>query len=342
MMKLTVLLVQVIYFPKAVSMLRLISNSIFIVILALGGCSMTDGLTITESNDNSQEGYISVKGGKVWYKIVGKNQKGTPLLILHGGPGVSHDYLEPLSRLSTDRPIIFYDQLGCGKSDRPGNPEFWTIEHYVDELEQLRRALDLKHIHILGQSWGTALAVDYILTKHPKGIESLILSGPLLSASRWIQDQKDYIGKLNPRTREIIQECEKTGCYSSAEYQQAMMEYYKLHICRIEPWPDCLNRSFEDLNFEIYKHMWGPSEFTVSGVLKDYERIEDLPKIDIPVLFLCGEYDEAAPATTRYYQQNLPGSEVFIFDDASHEAHLEKPQEYLQIVRGFLKRVKKD
>jgi proline iminopeptidase len=289
-----------------------------------------------------QEGYIPVIGGKIWYKIVRANKKGIPLLVLHGGPGASHDYLEPLEALADESPVVFYDQLGCGNSDKPDDASLWTIERFVEELQQILEALRLKKVHIIGQSWGTALAVDYILTKQPKRVVSLVLSGPLLSTSRWIEDQKTYVSEFPKDIQEIIQKSEDSGDFSSPQYQDAMMMYYKLHVCRLDPWPDCLNRTFEKLNYSVYEYMWGPSEFSVTGTLKNYERIDRLKEITIPVLFTCGRYDEAAPATTKYYQSNVPSSGISIFEDASHEHHLEKPKEYLQVVRDFLHHAERD
>lgn len=285
-----------------------------------------------------REGYISVTGGNIGYKITGANKKGIPILVLHGGPGASYDYLEPLAELADDRPVVFYNQLGCGNSDRPDDASFWTIERFVDEIHQVRKALGLVKVHIIGQSWGTSIAVDYLLARGPKGVVSLVLSGPLLSTSCWIEDQKAWIAELPKESREIILQCEDAGVFSSSQYRDAMMTFYKIHVCRLDPWPECLNRSFEKLNFSIYEYMWGPSEFTVTGVLKNYERVDRLKEMASPVLFTCGLYDEATPETTGYYQKNLPGSELYVFDDASHEHHLEKPQEYLQVVRDFLRR----
>ncbi len=283
-----------------------------------------------------QEGYISVIGGKIWYKVVGKHKQGTPLLVVHGGPGATHDYLEPIAEFADERPVVFYDQLGCGNSDKPEDTSLWTIDRFVDELHQVLKTLGLKKVHLLGQSWGTSLAVDYVLRKNPEGIVSLVLSGPLLSTSRWIEDQKAYIDELPKNLRNTIRESEEAGEFSSPQYQDAMMAYYKIHVCRLDLWPECLNRSFNTLNFSMYEYMWGPSEFTVAGSLKDYERADRLKEITVPVLFTCGSYDEASPATTKYYQQNLPGSDIHIFENASHEHHLEKPQEYLRVVRDFL------
>ncbi|WP_292375821.1 proline iminopeptidase-family hydrolase [Methanosarcina sp. UBA411] len=285
------------------------------------------------------EGYIPVTGGKIWYKIVGANRKKIPLLVLHGGPGAPHDYLEPLEALSDERPVIFYDQLGCGNSDKPSDKFLWTVERFVSELEQVRSYLGLDKMHLLGQSWGTMLAVDFILVKKPKGVMSLILSGPCLSSSRFASDQKLYLLELSDALQKTINESEMSGCFDSKEYQDAMMVYYKIHVCRLDPWPDCLNRTLEKLGHEVYEQMWGPSEFTLTGCLKNYERVDLLKEISVPTLFTCGCYDEATPSSTAYYHSMLPGSEIVIFEGASHEHHLEKIGEYLEVVRNFINKI---
>lgn len=298
-----------------------------------------DNQTANNKDDiKIQEGYLKVTGGNIWYKVAGIDKKGVPLLILHGGPGAPHDYLEPMEALSDERPVIFYDQLGCGNSDNPNDPSLWTLNHYVEELSQLREALGLDQVHILGQSWGTMLAVDYILAKGSNGVVSMVLSGPCLSADRFVSDQREYLHQLPEDVQRTILECEASGNFSSESYQKAMMAYYRLHVCRLEPWPECLNRTFEKLGHGIYEHMWGPSEFTMNGALGDYNRSDRLKEITIPVLFTCGRYDEATPAATAYYSSMLPGSEMVVFENASHEHHLEKTEEYLAVVREFLRR----
>lgn len=284
------------------------------------------------------EGYVSVTGGKVWSGIVGADKPGTPLLVLHGGPGAPHDYLEPLAALAAERPVIFYDQLGCGNSDKPEDVSLWAIERFVAELGQVRDELKLGKLHVLGQSWGSSLAVEYMLTRQPAGVVSLVLSGPLVSASRWIADQKAYLLELPEDAQDIVRRAEASGDFRSVQYQEAMMQYYRRHVCRLETWPECLNRTFEKLAYAVYLHMWGPSEFSVTGTLKQYERVDALRTLTLPVLFTCGEYDEATPATTRHYQRHLPGSEIAVFGGASHSHHLEKTEEYLKTVREFLTR----
>ena len=215
---------------------------------------------------NGLEGFIAVQGGSVWYRILGENQQGLPLLLLHGGPGFPHDYLEPLEPLSDERPVIFYDQLGCGNSDRPENPALWTMERFLEELEQILQVLELEKFHLLGQSWGSMLAVDFLLTRNPSAVASLILSGPCLSVTRFMADQKAYLLEFPGDMQKIIQETEISGDFQSPEYQEAMLTYYKSHVCRLDPWPDCLMRSVEKMGRSVYEHMWGPSEFTMTGI----------------------------------------------------------------------------
>jgi proline iminopeptidase len=295
-----------------------------------------------DSIPKAEEGYLDVPGGKVWYRIVGVDHPKTPLLVVHGGPGAAHGYLKPLEQLAQDRPVVFYDQLGCGRSERPSDKSLWTLERFVEELAQVRAQLGLESVHILGQSWGAAIAVDYVLEKTSTGIESLVLSGPLLSASRWVADQRKYIAQLSEDSRKAIINSEQDGSFDSPEYQEALMEFYRRHVCRLEEWPDYLTQAFADLNMEQYLHMWGPSEFTVTGSLKSYERLDRLEEINIPTLFTCGEYDEASPDTCRLYQRHLPGSKLHIFEDASHEHHIENKEGYLQVVGAFLEQVEPD
>ena len=280
------------------------------------------------------EGYVNVTGGKVWYKIVGSGNA-TPLLLLHGGPGATSDYLKPLEMLADERPVIFYDQLGSGKSDRPNDQTLWRIERFVEELVQLRKSLGLKQVHILGHSWGTMLAVDYMLTK-PSGVLSLILASPCLSSPKWIEDANIYRANLPKDLQEVLNKHEEAGTTDSEEYQNASMEYYRRHLCRLDPWPVELENTFSQLNMDVYGTMWGSSEFYATGTLKDYDRTGQLNKITVPTLFTAGRYDESTPETTTWYQSFVPNSKIVIIEDASHMTMLEQPEKYVKIVRDFL------
>ncbi len=287
-----------------------------------------------------REGRIPVEGGAVWYKIVGADKPGVPLLVLHGGPGVPHDYLEPLEALADSRPVVFYDQLGCGNSDRPKDESLWTIERYVDELATVRTALHLDRVHILGHSWGTMLAVDYMLRRQPEGVVSLTLAGPALSMERWVADQRVWLLELPKEMQAAVHAAERSGEFESPAYQAALNAFYAQHVCRLDPWPDCVQRALspEKMGQDVYLYMCGPSEFTITGTLKDYERVDRLKEITVPTLFICGRYDEATPAATEYYHRNMPGSQFVVIENASHLSHAERPEAFNRTLRAFLRR----
>jgi len=308
-------------------MLRLFSVIFVIVVLsACGDKGLTPG-----------EGYVDVEGGRVWYRIVGSGSE-VPLLLLHGGPGAPSYYLNPLEQVSVDRPVIFYDQLGAGRSDRPTDASLWTVDRFVNELAEVREALGLDNVHILGHSWGSMLAIDYMLRK-PEGVQSLILASPALSVRRWAEDADRLIAQLPVGLQQAIEGHEAAGTTDDPEYQEATMEYYKRHLSRSDPWSEDLQLAFENLNPDIYGLMWGPSEFTATGTLKNYEREDVLPSLDLPVLFTVGRYDEATPETVQYFQGLVPGSKIAIFENSAHMTMLDEPQSYTDAVRQFLNEV---
>ncbi|MDD4299981.1 MAG: proline iminopeptidase-family hydrolase [Methanomicrobium sp.] len=291
---------------------------------------------ITKTEQDILEGFVRTSGGQVWFKIVGTDKEKTPFLLLHGGPGACSDYFEPLSELSDERPVIFYDQLGCGNSDKPDDMSLYSVENYVREVGEVRDALGLSEVHILGQSWGGGLAVAYAASGKPSSIISLILSSPLLDSSRWINDQKSYLSELPEDIQKSVRIAEETGNYDSEGYQHAMNAYYSLHLCRLNPWPEILVKSFEKTSVAVYKHMWGPSEFTCTGTLKSFDVTGNMGRIKSPVLFICGEYDEAKPSSMEYFRRFVHNSEFVVLKDASHMTHLEKTHESLEALRKFM------
>ena len=284
-----------------------------------------------------REGFVDVHGGRIWYRVVGDGPR-TPLLLLHGGPGAPSYYLDPLSALADERPVIFYDQLGAGRSDRPDDVGLWRIEQFVAELARLRTALGLEQVHILGHSWGTMLAADYMLTE-PAGVRSLILASPALSVSRWTEDAETLKKTLPQAMQAAITRHERAGTYDSAEYQAAVMEYYRRFVCRRDPWPEELKRTFAEFGAPVYETMWGPSEFTVTGSLRSFERATQLTSLKLPVLFTAGRYDEATPDTTAWYQSLIPGARLKIFENSGHMTMLDEPDAYVQTIREFLHEV---
>lgn len=315
-------------------------NRVFItIVLFLGMIACED--KIVQHEPAVEEGFVEVTGGRVWYRIVGADKVGIPLLVLHGGPGVPHDYLQPLELLADERPVIFYDQLGCGNSDIPDDTTLWTVDRFVEELVAVRSELKIQQVHLLGQSWGSMLAMEYLERETPDGIVSLTLAGPYLSSDRWVADQNYHVSQLPQNVRDSIAKYEASGDYLATGYQEAMMIFYQKHVCRLDPWPDCLLTAIEKIGYGVYEYMWGPSEFTLIGTLKDADVTGYLADIDLPVLYTCGEFDEATPVTTGYYKDLTPGAEMHVFENASHEHHLEKPDEFIQVLRNFLTKSEK-
>lgn len=283
------------------------------------------------------EGRVPVPGGDVWYRICGGGDA-IPLLLLHGGPGFTSEYLDSLEALADERPVVRYDQLGCGRADRPDDLSLWNVERFVEELAEVRRALGLTRCHILGQSWGSMLAVDYALT-FPDGVLSLILASPPLSIPRWVADTQRLLDALPGDLRSIMEAHEREGFTTCPEYQAAVLQIYKAHLCRMDPWPHALERALAAASDAVYHTMWGPNEFTVSGTLRDYDRTDRLGEITLPTLFTCGRYDEATPEATAWYQSLMPGSSMTVFEESAHLSHLEEADRYIARVRRFLSSV---
>jgi len=288
-----------------------------------------------------EERVIDVPGGTVRAWVHGGDRPGIPLLVLHGGPGAPHDYLEPLAALADERPVVFYDQLGCGASDRPDDRSLWTLERALDELAAVRSALALERLHLLGQSWGAYLASAHLLRSGPAGVCSLTLSGPLLSAPLWMADQRRLLSNFPAELRAMVAEAERTGNFDAPAYQEAMLTYYRRHLCRLDPWPDCLNRTFDGMGLDVYLTMWGPSEFTATGNLREADLTPQLGRIGTPTLITVGRYDEATPETAEHFRRLLPDARLELFEEASHSHHLECPERYLETLRGFLSRVER-
>jgi L-proline amide hydrolase len=287
-----------------------------------------------------QKGFVPVDGYRVWYRSVGggSDQEGFPLLILHGGPGAPHDYLENLEALASDtRRVIFYDQLGCGRSDQPDDPSLCQVSRFADEVETLRRELGLDRVHILGQSWGGMLAIEYAL-RRPRGLVSLILANTTSSIPLWIAEANRLRAELPPEVNATLLRHEEAGTTGDPEYSEAMDVFYTRHVCRIRPIPEFVQRTFDKIGF-VYNYMNGPSEFHVVGVIKDWDRTGRLSEIHVPTLILSGRYDESTPLINEVLHRGIVGSEWVILENSSHLAHVEEPELYMQTVQAFLNRV---
>lgn len=308
--------------------------SIVKVIVILGLTGATSATAAAPGKIEPGEGFVKVTGGKVWYRVVGSGDK-TPLLLLHGGPGAPSYYLERLAALADERPVVFYDQLGCGRSDRPKDPSLWTMERYLEELRLVRTQLGLKRVHILGHSWGSMLAIDYLLTK-PAGVRSVILAGPVASVPRYVQDVKDLRAQLPPEVQAVMTRHEAAGTTESEEYQQAIVAFYQRYFIRTTPWPPELEKTLAEFGTESYNTVQGPNEFTVTGWMKDYDRTPRLGEIKLPVLFTVGRHDEVTPQQAAWYQSLVPGAKLIVFENSAHLTMLDEPEHYVEVVRAFL------
>jgi proline-specific peptidase len=280
-------------------------------------------------------GYIEVPGGRVWYKIIGEQHDATPLLCLHGGPGFTHNYLEPLEALADRRPVIFYDQLGCGNSDRPGDPSLWTLDRFVEELAQVRAALRLDELHLFGSSWGGMLAMQYVLDRGP-ALRSLTLCGSPASMPRWVADRAELLALQPADVRETISDHEASGFTACPEYQAAILGFYREHVCRLDRWPPGLERSFAQAGHDVYHTMNGPSEFTVTGTLSSWDIMDRLGDIYVPTLLVGGRYDGCRPSHLAEMRRRIPGSRLEIIEEASHLCFAEQQAEFMTLMNDFL------
>jgi L-proline amide hydrolase len=284
------------------------------------------------------EGRVAFRGFSTWYRVVGEGEERgkLPLLCLHGGPGFTHDYLEPLEDMArTGRRVIFYDQLGAGNSDRPSDPEMWTVELFLDELGIIRNELALERVHLFGSSWGGMLAMEYALTR-PLGLASLVLASSPSSIPLWAEETARLRSELPADVRRTLDEHEQAGTTGDPAYEHATMAFYKLHVCRTDAWPDGLNRSFAKFNPEIYNTMQGPNEFVITGTLKDWEISDRLGEIDVPTLVTSGRYDECTPRLAGVVHRGIGGSKWVVFEQSSHTAFIEERELYMRVLDDFL------
>lgn len=306
------------------------------VVVACGRGDPAPAAQPDAASSDVREGYVTVPGGRVWYRIAGRANR-TPLLLLHGGPGVPSHYLTPLLALADERPVIIYDQLGAGRSDQPADTSLWHTERFVRELQAVRDSLGLHEVYLYGHSWGTMLAAAYLEGK-PRGVRGVIFASPCLSAARWTADADSLIRLLPDSTQQAIAAANRTGAYDTPAYQAAIAAYYARHVSRLPATPHT-DSAVAHTGTAVYAHMWGPSEFRATGNLKDFDATPRLGALTMPTLFTAGEFDEATPAATRYYASLVPGSEVQVIGSAAHMTMNDNPIETVRGVREWLRRI---
>jgi proline iminopeptidase len=256
------------------------------------------------------------------------------VFLLHGGPGYSSYYLKPLEALGNERPVVRYDQLGGGKSDRISDTTLFTIDHFVRELDSLRSALGYDKVHLLGHSWGTILALEYYKA-HPEHVVSLTLASAALDIPTWERNARRLVKTLPDSAQRAIAVREAEKKFDAPDYQHALEEFYGRYVWR-HPVEADLDSTLKSVNQDIYNYMQGPSEFTITGTLKTYNVTPFLRRVKVPTLFTVGEFDEADPPTIRRQAAMTPGAKVQVIPGAAHITTWDNPDVMLRVVRDFL------
>lgn len=287
---------------------------------------------------------VAFRDFHTWVKISypdNPRPEALPLVVLHGGPGMAHNYVANIAELADagGRTVIHYDQLGCGNSTHlPQAPaDFWTPELFVEEFHAVCAALDVASYHVLGQSWGGMLGAE-IAVRRPPGLASLSICNSPAAMSLWVAAAAELRAALPAETLAALERHEADGSVTDPEYLAATQEFYRRHVCRVEPMPQDFADSEAQMEAEptVYHTMNGPNEFHVIGTMRNWTIVDRLPQITAPTLVLAGEFDEATPATWQPFVDHIPDVTSHVFPQSSHCTHLEKPEEFRAVVAAFL------
>lgn len=280
------------------------------------------------------EARLAVPGGSIWYKVSGTGLN-TPVVLLHGGPGFSSYYLKPFEQMGDDRIVIRYDQLGGGKSDTTTDTTRFNIAHFVRELDSLRSHLGLATWHVFGHSWGTILALEYYRA-HPDRVASLIFGSPVFDIPAYERRANQLVATLSDSSQRAVRRALATGKYDAPDYQNAINEFNALYLFR-HPVQVDLDSSFASFNQSIYVYMQGPSEFTITGTLKQYDATAFLPEIRVPTLVTVGEFDEVGPELVQMHARRVPGARFEQFAGAAHMTPWDARDAHIRVLREFLR-----
>jgi L-proline amide hydrolase len=284
------------------------------------------------------------EGLTTWYDVHGEPGDRLPVVLCHGGPGATHDYLLSLRALATGgRQVVLYDQVGNGNSQhmRDAPADFWTVDLFRRELRALVEHLGWADgYHVLGQSWGGMLAMEHAL-QHPPGLRSIVVADSPASISLWVAEANRLREELPTDVQQALTRHETAGSTASPEYREAMQVFYRRHVCRLDPWPEEVVRTFAlmDEDPTVYGTMNGPSEFHVVGTIRDWDITERLGDIDVPTLLLSGRHDEATPRIVGEIRDRVPNVQWVLLEESSHLPHVEEPERFIAAVAGFLERV---
>jgi len=282
------------------------------------------------------EGWLPVRGGRIWYKVSGTGE-GTPMVLLHGGPGAGSYYLKPFEEIGDDRPVIRYDQLGAGKSDRLTDTTFMRIPRFVEELDSLRRALRIEQWFLNGHSWGTVLALEYYKA-HPEHVAGIVLGGSVFDWRAYARETNAWTKELTDSAQRAIAAWRKGGSPETPAFKGATDEFYAKFVWR-RPVAADLDSTMARFGTEQYTYMQGAYEYVVTGTLKNYDARADLPKIKVPVLSTTGEFDEVGPKTVEAHARLTPGARFVRYKDAGHVTSWDARDANVRDVREFLRSV---
>jgi proline-specific peptidase len=274
----------------------------------------------------AEEGYVDFRGYRTWYRVVGdRNSSAVPLLALHGGPGSTHNYFEPLERLADRLPVVVYDQIGCGKSDRPTEIQ-WSVDVFREEVAEVREQLQLERIHLLGTSWGGMLALEHVLAG-ATGIVSLILSSTTANIDEWAQEQRRLLREMGL----------EPAAADDPDHDRIEQLYFDRHFYR-GPKPRAeLERMFAERNVDVYRAMQGPDEWTVTGALRGWDVRDRLHEIDVPTLVIRGRYDMSTEKIAATLVNGIRDAREIVLENSSHTPVLEDTEAYLETVDEFVR-----
>lgn len=282
-----------------------------------------------------EEKHIPFREYQTYVRIVKEDdQASMPILLLHGGPGSTHNYFEVLDPLAKQRPVISYDQLGCGNSYVDHHPQLWTLSTWMEELDNVIKSLHLTRFHLLGQSWGGMLALAYAL-QQPQSLQSLILSSTLSSSQLWGREQHRMLKYMTKEEQDAITKAEETGNWQDEMAQKAIARYMKLHCADIKDNdPECLRREKRS-GTESYMTAWGPNELTPQGTLKNFDVTDKLCEIKVPCLIISGTDDLCTPLIAKTMYDHLPYARWELFANARHMVFAEYTEKYLQLLADW-------
>ena len=294
------------------------------------------------SSPNVRIGVAPFREWETWYRVTGDlSSPKVPLVVAHGGPGCTHDYLLALAELAKDgRAVVHYDQLGGGRSTHLADrgADFWTVDLFLDELENLLTNLGINdRYHLLGQSWGGMLGAEHGI-RQPPGLRALVLSNSPASMDLWASEATKLRALLAPEIAAALDRHEAADTTQDPEYLAATQVYYDEHVCRVVPNPPEVVRTSEYLKQypTVYNTMNGPNEFYCIGTLRDWSVVDRVKNIVAPTLLCSGRFDEATPATVQPFFDSIPDVRWEIFENSSHMPFVEEPEHYLSVVGSFL------